>query len=205
MEVAARKTEGRGRGGGAGKAPSQQSAEPKPSIRQRTVHAIPLPGKQEGRSGHARLSGRRWSPGGTPRWEEASGCACLCVRGHRGQQHPPRPGHLPEGRAAVDSECSPRPGPRDGHFLSSLGQGCQAFPDLPNTNPLWEEKLSRERDRHGNRTELARLLWRGERCLVQRPQCEFPSLPGMLLVGISPSRSCSCTVRPGRSGPGKLP
>lgn len=101
--------------------------------------------------------------------------ACVC--GDRGDRSIPLG---PGGGAAVDSECSSRPGPRDeeprrGHFLPSLGEGCRAFPDLPNTNPIWEEeKLSREGDRHENRAELTRLVWRGERCLVQRPQCEFP-------------------------------
>lgn len=122
--------------------------------------------------------------------------ACVC--GDRGDSSIPSARDLPEGRAAVDSERSPRPGPRDGHFSSSPGEGCQAFPDLPSTNPLWEEKLSRERDRHGNRAELTRLPWRGERCLVQQARCEFPSLPDVLLAGISPSRSCplSAQARP---------
>lgn len=130
--------------------------------------------------------------------------------GTEGTGASPRPGVLPEGLTAVDSECSSRPRPRHGeprrgHFLSSLREGCQASPDLPNTNPIWEEeKLSRERDRHGNRAELTRLAWRGERCLVQRPQCEFPyrhaacrhsAFPGLFLrCPPGPSRPRQITV-----------
>lgn len=208
MEVAARKTEGRGRGGGAGKAPSQQSAEPKPSIRQRTVHAIPFPGRQGGRPGQARLPPAAAGAQGVHPGGKRSRGVPACVCGDRGDRSISLG---PGGGAAVDSECSSRPGPRDreprrGHFLPSLGEGCQAFPDLSNTNPIWEEeKLSRERDQHGNRAELTRLVWRGERCLVQRPQCEFPSLSGMLPAGIPPSRSWSCAVRPGPHGLGRLP
>lgn len=149
---------------------------------------------------------------------EPKGCAqagrgagvCLRVRGQRGQEHQsPRPGALPEGQASLSvhrgrGHATGSPG-KGISFLSSPGEGCQAFPDLPNTNPLWEEeKLSREGDRHGNQAELTRLAWRGERCLVQRPRCEFPFLSIMLLAGIPPSRGCFCAVRPGRPGPGRL-
>ncbi|XP_035174418.1 uncharacterized protein LOC118162402 [Oxyura jamaicensis] len=66
------------------KAPSQQSAEPKPSVRQRTVHPIPFPGRPR----QARLpSGRCRSPGvrlaGGRRRGERGGGARSIPRGCR--------------------------------------------------------------------------------------------------------------------------
>lgn len=109
-----------------------------------------------------------------------AGCACPCVWGQGSQEHPHGRGLLCRGGRLYPlgvhcDWCHGDRKPLRGAFpnrtwLPSPGKGCQALSDLPNTTLGWEEdKLSRERNRHGNRAELIRLARSGKRC--QNPGC----------------------------------
>lgn len=201
---------GEERGGGKKKkkAPSQQSAEPKPSVRQRTVHPIPFPGRQGGRPGQARLPPTAAGASGVRPGGERRRGAPACAYGDGSIPLSPglsrRGGRLETlgahwGRGHGDGE--PRRGALPNRaWLPSPGKGCQALPDLPTTTPSREEeKFSRERDRRGNRAELRRLARRGERCQSRRS----PGCPAS--AGRVNSHPCPASCLPASRLPGAVP
>lgn len=100
-----------GKGGGWGEmSPASNPPSPNPAADKGQFMPSLSRGGKGGGPNKPSSSGRRQSPGGVPDRREAPGCACLCVRGQRGQEHPPWA--LTKGRAAVGPACAFGPVPR---------------------------------------------------------------------------------------------
>lgn len=133
---------------------------------------------RESKGGGLAKLGSLWPPseprGCTQAGRGAAVCLpCLCVpalpvcAGTEGTGASPSARGSPGGadglrrRVSIEAGAKPRGATARAFLILSRG-GMTAFPNLANTKPLWkEEKLSRERDRHGNPAELTRLAWRG--------------------------------------------